>query len=124
LVVILLIPVFAKSNLLLFGERTYGEVLYHKEIRTGAPGALGTIAKFSYHSIVKFDIHNTTIEMEGAQNVRYGIGEKIKIAYDVKDPLNCMVLDVPYIYSGYRTMIAGFLLIVWISVYSSFKKKD
>ena len=119
LVVILLIPIFAKSKLIVFGKRTYGEVLHHEKVYTK-----GSISSPYYYSIIRFSaLVDTTVEMRGAQNIIYEVGEKVKIAYDKKNPLNCMILAISYIYSGFVTSIAGFLVLVWIAVYTSFRKK-
>ena len=119
-VIILIIPVLVKSKLLIFGERTYGKVEYHKEVFTRGLKYGGSY----YYSIIKFeDNDNTTIEMWGAQNVIYKSDEKIKIAYDRKDPLNCMILDISYMYYSKSAILSGFLLLVWIALYTSIRRQ-
>jgi hypothetical protein len=108
-----LIPVFVKSKLLLFGKRTYGELVEHKKVVKGTGITDGSF----YYSVIRFNAHGTVIKMWSAQNVKYGSDEKVKIAYDEKEPTDCMIVDISYIYSGNPAIISGFLLLVWIAAY-------
>ena len=122
LVVILLIPVFAKSKLLFFGERTDGKVM-KKMVSYNNRGNIGNIKGFSDYFSIQFYVLDNTFEILGAENVMYDIGSKVKIAYDKKNPSNCMIVNISYIYSGLATAFAGFLLLAWITTYISFRKK-
>ena len=115
LVVLLLIPVFTKSKLLLFGERTYGEMVGQiiDEKKRGRP----------HYSVINFNVFDTTIEIMGAENVIYDVGTKIKIVYDKNAPSNCMIFSISYIYGGFAASMSFVLIIIWFAIYTSFKKK-
>ena len=109
---LLLFPVFAKSKLLLFGERTFGKVV---ELRK-AHIRLGSF----YYSVIEFNVHDSTIKVLGATNVRYSTNEKVRIAYNKNNPLDCMILEISYILDSLEAKTAGFLIIVWVVAFFSF----
>ena len=108
-------PVIMKSKLIIFGERTYGEVIDYK---------YDNFNKQKYYfSKVEFDAHDTKMIIWSGADVIISRGEKIKIAYDKKKPSNCMIVKMSNIYSKLKLISLGVLILVWVIAYCSFRKK-
>jgi hypothetical protein len=117
-IIIVLIPVLTKSKLLIFGERTYGELITHKKVYSEG---LTFGSGFSYYAVIQFKTKDATFEIWGAENIIYKTDDKISIAYDKNNPLNCMILEFSYVYFGTSVILSLFLLIVWIPLYFTLK---
>jgi hypothetical protein len=117
---IVLLPIVAKSPLLVLGVATQGEVVDHRWIASKSK----KYASFSTYAIIEFKADQQVIRMAAMQNVDYSIGDKVTILYKQQDPLNCMILSIASIYLSYSAVIPAVLLILWAGMYRTFRKEN
>ena len=114
LILILLLPLIIKSKLLLFGATTEGEVIYLKRTMSFRSSYL--------YPIIQFETEESVITMSGTQNSTPEIGEKVRIIYEKGNPINCMIFSFSYIYLNFSSVIPGILLLIWLAIYSTYRK--
>lgn len=115
LILILLFPLIIKSKLLLFGATTEGEVIYLKRTMSFRSSYL--------YPIIQFETEESVITMYGTQNSTPEIGQKVRIIYEKGNPINCMIFSFSYIYLNSSSVIPGILLLIWLAMYSTYRKR-
>ncbi len=114
---ILMLPISSKYKLIVRGEKTTGKVIEHKKVVSGR------LSGYDTYSVIEFRADSLTIRMYGPENTIYDLGDSITVFYNKKDPKNCMILSLTYIYTGRGAIIPLVLLLIWIAFYTAFKDK-
>jgi len=106
-------------KLLLFGERTFGEVISQKVKYFKTQGGASVLG---YYSVIKYKVNNEVYTIIGQENIKYPIGRKLKILYSVSDNSDCIILNFREIYLGKNMILPAILLLIWITFNWAFKE--
>lgn len=111
---------------MLFGTRTLAEVVSYKIAHSKLPigGSIigGPPPDYTHKcAVFQFRAGKAVIRMNGPQWINYDLGEKRKVIYDAKNPLKCIMPNIPYLYGFRRCILPILLLLVWIAIFTSFK---
>lgn len=115
---ILLLPLSSKYKLIIWGEKTIGNVVDHKKVNSGR------LSEYDTYSVIQFKADSVLVRMYGPENTIYEIGDSIAVFYKKDNPRNCMILAFAHIYTGQSAIIPFVLLLVWIAFYTAFKEKN
>jgi len=114
---ILLLPLSKEYRLLIFGQRTYGEIAgYH-----AADSAYNVYSKnVLYYTLINFNTENESYIVPAPRYMLFEEGSVVKIIYDKNNPDNYIIASFEFLYTSPIAIIAGVILLVWIAFYSTF----
>lgn len=118
LVVLLIMPILFQSKLLFFGKKIDGYVVGHRSYTTS--GRYG--GKYTY-AVIRYKIDNIEYEVFGPDNIIYERDKKFTVLFNENNPEESIIFSFTSIYIRKINVISGFLLIIWMVFYATFKEK-
>jgi len=120
-VILLILPFLISLRLVIFGEKTIGKVIYHKEVHNRRSKAGG----YYTYAVIKFTTSESKeFELLGPSNAIYPVGTELKIYYNKKNPTDNLLFNFSGIYLSTNVFIPGILFIIWSAIFFAMRESN
>jgi hypothetical protein len=113
MILLLTYPVSQHLNLFQHGVRAEGIV--------SSGGFITIDDNVQTYRVIHYVVDGVEYSLKGPLNVRYSFDSKCKIIYNKKDPTDCIIPSFLYLYTSETAMYCGFIFIVCVAFYTSFR---